>query len=155
MLMASIPEDGWNTFLDRTSSLRVCNRQKCAGSPLLMPAPPLRMEHYDGTSSSRVYYRAKHKKVLTHLCWCPPHPWEWKTTLRYMCAIGLNTKCADSPLLMPASSPRMEHSLMGTSSLRVCNRVKHKNVLTHLCWCPLPPSGWNTPRWTLFATCVQ
>ncbi len=33
---------------------------------------------------------------------------------------------------MPASSLRMEHSLMGTSSPRVYNRVKHKNV--KMCW---------------------
>ncbi len=74
----------------------------------------------DGTSSLRVYKRVKNKNVLTHLCWCPPHPWEWNTLL-YVCTIGLKTKkSTDSPLLMPASSLRMEHSSMGPKTWNIC-----------------------------------
>ncbi len=100
-----------------------------------MSAPSLRMERSSlGTPSLHMYNRVK-----TKMCWLTSANTRFiseNETLHYsmepilyVCAIGLKQKCADSPLLMPASSLRMEHYSLGTPSLHMYNRVK-----TKMCW---------------------
>ena len=110
----------------------------------------------DGTSSPCVYNRVKTKK-----CWLTSAdarliPKDGTlidgTSLLRMCKIGLNTKkcwltSADARLISEDGT-----LLDGTYSPHAYNRVKNKNVLTHLCWCPPFPEngtlrdGTSSPR---------